>query len=662
MCGLTGYWQRGGGLDDGAMPLVERMANTLRHRGPDDGRTWVDRQAGVALGFRRLAIVDLSPAGAQPMESPSGRYAICYNGEIYNAESLRPELTPSVGNWRGHSDTEVMLAAFDHWGIERTLPRLAGMFAMAIWDRRERRLSLVRDRLGKKPLYWSLIGNTIIFGSELRALRAHPAFVGEIDRDALALYLRHACYPSPFTVYRNVKQLQPGHRVDIGVSGEPRIAPYWRLADEVVAGWDAPFTGGDEEAVDALREVLGTAVRERLVSDVPLGAFLSGGYDSSAVVALMQAVSSRPVRTFSIGFADEGYNEARYAKAVASHLGTDHTEFYLTSADMLGVIPELPNIYDEPFADSSQVATFTVSRLARRHVTVALTGDGGDELFAGYNRYVHADKFARIFRAIPRPLRSLGAAAVVAIPQSKWDAAFRVLPEGSRPRTPGDKLHKLASVATLEEDGSYQRLISQWPHPELIALGSREPEPAGSVPDQNGVVPSFVERMRYWDTLGYLPNDILVKVDRASMAVSLEARAPLLDHRVVRFAWSLPSRFNIRSGQQKWLLRQLLYRYVPRALVDRPKSGFMVPLERWLRGPLRPWAENLLSEKHLKDTGAFDPVPVRAALAEHLSGRRDRHYALWTILMFEAWADLYKAAPEIRDGNGGFSRKEAQLL
>ena len=604
---------------------------------------WSDAEAGIHLGFRRLAIIDLSAAGAQPMRSASGRYVVCYNGEIYNFEALRTELSAGGRNWRGHSDTEVMLAGFETWGVERTLGRCVGMFAIALWDQKERTLLLARDRLGKKPLYWSLAGGTLLFGSELRALRVHPSFRGELNRDAIALYLRHGCFPAPHTVYRGVEQLQPGHLLRLSATGEPRVEPYWQLADVVADGKLRPFTGSDAEAVDALDGVLGQAVRERMAADVPLGAFLSGGYDSSVVVAMMQRASSRPVRTFSIGFHEAGYDEAQHAKAVAAHLGTEHTELYVTAAQAQAVIPQLPGIYDEPFADASQIPTYLVSQMARQHVTVALSGDGGDEVFAGYNRYRQAARFEQVAGRVPRAVRAMAAAGIRSVPPWAWDRAAGVLPPHVRPKQTGDKLHKLAGVLAETGDGFYHRLISQWNEVGAALPGAREPMTAARDPAVASIVPGFVERMQYRDTLTYLPDDILTKVDRASMAVSLEARAPLLDHRVVEFAWTLPLDMKLRGGETKWLLRQLLYRHVPPALVDRPKMGFGVPIDSWLRGPLRDWAEDLLCERHLSQSGVFAPAPVRQRWAEHLSGRHNWQYALWPVLMLEAWMDRYRA-------------------
>lgn len=644
MCGIAGVHDPASSRPAELLQrLAADMAATLVHRGPDEGQTWADASSGTAFGFRRLAIQDVSPGGRQPMTSASGRCTIAYNGEIYSSAELRTKLGGRIAQYRGHSDTEVLLESCEAFGVEATLPELIGMFAFALIERQSRRLWLVRDRLGIKPLYWTEWGTGIAFASELRALRALPGFACEIDRDAVSAYVRHAYFPNPHTVYRGVRQLPPGHFVCFEPGKPPRVAPYWTLAQQVERGRAAPFTGSDAEAIEALETLLSDAIRRRMIADVPLGAFLSGGYDSSTVVALMQKSASRPVRTFSIGFSEDGFDEAQHAQAVANHLGTDHTELYLRPRDALDVIPRLADVYDEPFADASQIPTYLVSALARKHVTVALSGDGGDELFAGYNRYRQADLFRRRAGLLPAILRRAGAHAVRQVPPGMWDRLFGFAPHKLRIPAAGDKIYKLADVAAADPDTFYKKLVSCWQEPDEIVTGAREPMTAVSDPQAAALVPDFVERMQYRDTLTYLPDDILAKVDRASMAVSLEARVPLIDHRVVELAWSMPQHFKLRNGHRKWILRQVLYRHVPPALVDRPKMGFGVPIDRWLRGPLREWAEDLLDQRRLKEGGLVAPEPVRARWAEHLSGRRNWQYSLWTILMLEAWRRRWHA-------------------
>ncbi len=640
MCGIAGFIDlQHATAADVLAARAGAMAQVLHHRGPDEQRTWADAAAGIAFGHARLAIVDLSPAGRQPMVSANGRYVICYNGEVFNSDDVRATLGDAAPEFRGYSDTEVLLEAIAHRGVEAAISNARGMFALALWDRQERCLWLVRDRLGKKPLYWAQQNGHFLFASELRALRAHPAFKADIDRDALVSFIRRGYYQYPRSVYRDVQQLPPGHLLRLQPGEAPKVAPYWSLAAAVEVGREAqrtaPMSAGD--AVDALERLLKDAVSRRMVSDVPLGAFLSGGYDSSTVVALMQAASSQPVRTFSIGFREDAFNEAPYARAVAQHLGTDHTELIVTPAEARDVVPRLPEIYDEPFADSSQIPTFLVSQLARRDVTVALSGDGGDELFAGYNRYAQGALWHGRLARLPRSLRQGLASGIRAVRPGMWDTAAHVLPTRLRPRLPGDKLYKLADVLGADGDDYYQRLTSLWPESEQIVAGGEEPDDIIDRQSLQDLVPDFVARMQYRDTLTYLPGDILTKVDRASMAVSLEARTPLLDHKVVEFAWSLPQNLKLRAGQPKWILRQVLYRHVPPELVDRPKAGFGIPIGDWLRGPLRDWAEDLLSEHSLRGSGLFNCQPIRALWSDHLSARRNSEHALWTVLMFEAW-------------------------
>jgi asparagine synthase (glutamine-hydrolysing) len=633
MCGIAGILDFTGEAGPEQLDVIaRRMTDTLRHRGPDEGSTWVDAQAGLALGHRRLSILDLSAAGSQPMVSASGRYVISYNGEIFNWQDVRDELQTSGHNWRGHSDTEVLVEAIAAWGPERAVGRCVGMFAFALWDRQTRELWLVRDRFGKKPLYWTLQGKRLLFGSELRALRGHPEFRSVIDRDALAGFMRRGYFLQPRTIYSGVQQLEPGQMLLVGPEGNPRLRTYWSLAEAIALARRQPFTGPASEAVDRLAQILGEAVSRRMVADVPVGGFLSGGYDSSTVVALMQAHATGRVRTFSIGFLESDYDEAGSAGRVARHLGTDHSELLVTAEQARDVIPRLPEIYDEPFADSSQIPTFLVSQLARRDVTVALSGDGGDELFAGYNRYAQGQAVRRRLARLPVLVRQALAAGMSRVSPQTWDAVFQFVPAQSRPRQAGEKVHKLADVLAEDDAQAYLRLTSQWSDPEVLVPGAHETPQLGPGPDLDEI-----ERMQFFDTISYLPGDILTKVDRASMSVSLEVRTPILDHRVAEFAWTLPLEIKIRDGQSKWPLRQLLYRYVPPRLVDRSKSGFGVPIGDWLRGPLKGWAEDLLAERALGQAGVLAPAPIRARWREHIEGRRNWQHALWNVLMFEAW-------------------------
>jgi asparagine synthase (glutamine-hydrolysing) len=617
------------------------MAKRIEYRGPDDVGTWLDGDESLALAHRRLAIIDLSPAGHQPMVSPCGRYVLCFNGEIYNHHDLRDELDRVDGSfpWRGHSDTEILLAALRHWGVEGALRRLNGMFAFAFWDVSERTLFLARDRMGEKPLYYGRSGGSFLFASELKSLSVHPDWRGEIDRDALTLFLRHNYVPTPWSIYRGIHKLPAGHYVLIRDSGRKVGEPlcYWDLADVATRGVQQP-SGDAGELTDQLDDLLRDAVGKRMEADVPLGAFLSGGYDSTMVVAQMQAQSIRPVKTFSIGFHEEGYNEAQHAKAVATHLGTEHTELYISPDQALSVIPKLPTMYDEPFSDSSQIPTHLVSAMAREHVTVALSGDGGDELFCGYNRYNLGQRIWSKLRPLPHGARKALAWMCAHAPAESLDRLQRRLPGSFQVSSLADRLPKLAEVL-VHQDGLafYQQLVSHWKEPARVVLGGNEPDTLFGDPRALPRLPGLREQMMYMDMVTYLCDDILTKVDRASMAVSLEARIPLLDHRVVEFAWCVPTELKVRDGQGKWLLRQVLYRYVPTLLMERPKMGFGVPIEHWLRGPLNEWAENLLSESRLREEGFFDPAPIRRMWKEHVTGQRRWHYYLWDILMFQAW-------------------------
>ncbi len=644
MCGIVGYLGGGHALEISEhVRLLKSMTDRIVPRGPDGEGQWADPYAQVGLGHRRLAIVDLSEAGQQPMHSPSKRYVCAFNGEIYNHLKLRKKLENQNQSpqWNGHSDTETLLAAFDAWGIQETLQAAVGMFAIAVWDRQERTLSLARDRLGEKPLYygWQKRNGlaTFLFGSDLAALQPHPSFQGGINRDALAMYLRHNCIGAEHSIYEGIQKLNPGHLLNVSVDAPtPELSTWWSVSEVAQHGVAHPFAGSPEAAVDTLEVLLSDAIGQQMVADVPLGAFLSGGIDSSTIVALMQAQSMRPVKTFSIGFYEPGYNEAEHAKAVAKHLKTEHTELYVTPEQALAVIPKLPTLYSEPFADSSQIPTFLVSQLARQHVTVSLSGDAGDELFGGYNRHkIAAGVWGRLSR-IPRPLRQWAAYLITAVSPLTWDrlgAKFSVA-------RAGDKLHKGAAVLdAVSVAHLYQGLTSHWTDPASVVLGARELRSLANRHDLHLQGLSDVERMMAMDMLSYLPDDILAKVDRAAMGVGLETRVPFLDHRVVEFAWTLPMDYKIRQGVTKWPLRQVLYRHVPRELIERPKMGFGVPIDRWLRGPLRDWAESLLSEPRLRTDGYFRPEPIRRKWAEHLSGQVNWQYHLWDILMFQAWLD-----------------------
>lgn len=650
MCGLVGFLGgngNGGAAEDQA--LLKCMTDPIVTRGPDDAGAWSDPAKRIGLGHRRLAIVDLSPAGHQPMPSVSGRYVMSFNGEIYNHLMLREQLQCDGHQvaWRGHSDTETLLAGFDAWGFEGTIRRTIGMFALAVWDREENHLLLTRDRLGEKPLYYGWQGEgdnaVFLFGSELKALRAHPAFENRIDRGALALQLRHNYIPAPYSIYEGIAKLPPATILTVSLTHTaPKVRPYWSAAEAAQEGVRTPFEGTPEQAVDALEALLKDAIGQQMMADVPLGAFLSGGVDSSTIVALMQAQSERPVKTFSIGFHENGFNEAEHAKAVSKHLGTEHTELYVTAEQAIAVIPRLPQLYDEPFADSSQIPTFLVSQLARQKVTVSLSGDAGDELFCGYNRYAMTTSLWGKLAAVPVPVRKLAARSFVSLSPMTWNK----LAEGARRLTGGfpryanfgDKVHKGAAVlASNSLEGLYLNLVSHWRDPASVVLGAKvlPTQLDGNTPSLEGLC--GVQRMMAMDTLSYLPDDILCKVDRAAMGVSLETRVPFLDHRVVEFAWRLPQSLKMRDGQSKWALRQVLYRHVPKALIERPKMGFGVPIGEWLRGPLKPWAELLLDEARLQQEGFFHPAPIRKKWEEHRSGQRNWEHQLWNVLMFQAW-------------------------
>jgi asparagine synthase (glutamine-hydrolysing) len=640
MCGIAGILLAPHAADPRRLAAVRAMTATLRHRGPDASGIWIDSDAGIALGHRRLAIVDLSEAGHQPMLSHGDGLVMTYNGEVYNFAELRLELEALGHRFRGHSDTEVMLAALESYSIEAALRRFAGMFALGLWDRRSRVLHLVRDRLGKKPLYVTLVDGALLFASELKALLAFPGFQPVVDEKALGTVLRQGWVPDQQCIWKGVFKLLPGAMLSVcaddlkassSVPLQEQIHVWWSLAETAQRSQQDLHNLKEAELEMELDRLLRLAVRERMVADVPLGAFLSGGIDSSAVVALMQAQSSRPVRTFTIGYREGEYNEADDASRVAQHLGTEHTEFRLTPAEVCGVIPELPRIWDEPFADESQIPTFLVAQLARKHVTVALSGDGGDESFGGYTRHFTAPCLALIF-GLPLKARRAAASALLMLSQDARLRLFRALPLPALRRAASDSnLQKLVQILVVTDERElYERLISFWSAP---ALTDRRACGVDSVPPLRDLASRFM----YRDMAGYLPGDILVKLDRASMAVSLEVRCPLLDHRLVEFAWRLPTAVKVRSGKGKWLLRRVLRRYLPEVFFERPKHGFNVPIGAWLRGPLREWADALLAPPQLGDKGFLDPGRVQTCWHEHLSGRRDRAYELWAILMVEAW-------------------------
>ena len=649
MCGITGFlWPPGRPQVQDAPTCVQAMMSAIAHRGPDSQGHWVDEEVGVALGHLRLAIVDLSPAGHQPMVSSTGRYQLVYNGEIYNHRALRTELedTGKAPEWRGTSDTEVMLRGFEVWGFEETIRRTQGMFAIALWDREERKLLLARDRLGEKPLYYGWQGTgkdaLFLFGSELKALRTHPAFRAKVRRDALVAMLRHGHVPEDLTIYEGLMKLRPGEMAEVSLTAPGLARKFYWNGGAIAAAPRGPVPT-DAEAINQLEALLLDAVGNEMMSDVPLGAFLSGGIDSSTIVALMQHLSNKPVHTFSIGFHEARYNEAVFAADVAKHLGTHHTELYVGDTDLRDVIPRLPTIYDEPFADSSQIPTFLIAELARQHVTVALSGDGGDELFGGYDRYQQGAALLRKLALMPSQLRRLGAGAVRALPATLLNQLIepiRATPQGKEPN--GQRLHRLANYAASHNvDELHRKMVSVWRFPEAAVIGGSNPPSilADHLPPRGDL--GVIERMMQLDMLAYMPDDILTKVDRATMAVALESRAPLLDHRVAEFAWGLPLHMKVRGGQSKWLLRQVLHRYVPRELIERPKMGFEVPIGLWLRGGLKDWAAALLAPERLAREGYLDPVLIGQLWSQHQAGTHNWGHQLWNVLMFQSWLEMY---------------------
>ena len=669
MCGIAGVLHPEGLHEDGIMASLDGMIGTISHRGPDDRGSWVDGSAGIGLGHCRLSIVDLTAHGHQPMHSQCARYVVSYNGEIYNFQELKAELRTRGHVFRGHSDTEVLMACVTEWGLAHALDRFNGMFALALWDRRERVLHLVRDRIGEKPLYYGWIGKALVFASELKAISAFPSFAGDIDRRAVALFLRHRSVPAPYSIYKGIRKLEPGMVLTVGAHNHyaPELRPYWSSKQRVESCAKHPLSGGDEEILSALHMLLQDATRLRMQADVPLGAFLSGGIDSSLIVALMQEQASTPVQTFTIGFREAAYDEAEHARDVASHLGSSHTELYVTPDDALELIPRLASIYDEPFSDPSQIPTFFVAQLARKDVTVSLSGDGGDELFGGYNRYRWAHKIWRALRWMPLGSRRLLAHALVTVSPMSWDRLLGwvqpFLRDHVGKRKLGTRLHQLAEILPAHSpEAVHSWLVSDWRDggstvvPGALDVPSLLTE-ADRIPD----LPGLLDRIMYLDATTYLPDDILTKVDRATMSVGLESRMPLLDPRVIEFAWRMPISMKIRDGVGKWSLRQLLRRYLPDSLVDRPKMGFCAPVDDWLRGRLRDWAEALLDETRLRREGLFDPGPIRQRWGEHLRGERDWHRDLWDVLMVQAWSEAQGAKHRAEDSFSSPVRTELLL-
>ncbi len=650
MCGIAGILDPTASTStDRLGALASSMASSVQHRGPDSSGVWVDADAGVAFGHQRLAVVDLGVGGAQPMLSGGGRWVTVYNGEIYNHPEVRRRLERAGTVFRGSSDTEVLVAAVERWGIDRALDACEGMFAAALWDRQDRELHLLRDRFGEKPLYYGWVGGFFAFGSELKALCALPGFDAELNRRAVTSYLRHNCVPAPDTIWCGVRKLTPGHLVTLrtpahGVLPEQRC--YWSAAEAVARARELQLTGSDSEMVDQLEEALSNAVAARMVADVPVGAFLSGGIDSSTIVALMQRHASGAVRTFTVGFADRSFDESSEAAAVAAYLGTDHTAVHVGDAEAIEVIPHLPDLWDEPFSDVSQIPTYLVSRVARRDVTVSLSGDGGDELFAGYNRHAWLDRVWGRAAVLPAGARRTAGSALGRVPPGVVEQAARaarILPAGWRVRNPSSKVSKLARVLTASDpEDAYRALTTHWDAATSMVLGNQDRGASDGQRRSPVAGGGITEQMLWSDLVGYLPDDILVKLDRGAMAVSLETRVPFLDRGILDLAWRLPLDAKLRAGQTKWVLRQVLERYVPAALVERPKMGFGLPIGSWLRGVLAPWAEHLLDERRLQGQGLLDPVPIRRAWELHRAGRRDLGYELWDVLVLQSWMDRWR--------------------
>ena len=653
MCGIAGLLRPGGGDDALLAGYAGRMADALAHRGPDASGTWSRASDGIAFGHRRLSILDLSEAGAQPMRSECGRFAVTFNGEIYNHLGIREELDAcgAAPNWRGHSDTETLLYAVREWGLTAALRRCSGMFAFAMWDEENRTLSLCRDRFGEKPLYYGWCGRDLVFASELKALAAHPDWSPSLDRAALTAFMRFSYVPAPFSIWTGIRKLPSAAFVTFGADAEPGSMPvpvqYWSLREQVVAGQGERITD-EAEAIDELQRLLSIAVKRQCLSDVPLGAFLSGGIDSSTIVALMQAQATQPVRTFAIGFREEGFDEAQDAREVARHLGTSHTELYVDPKTAMEVVPRLPQMYDEPFADSSQIPTHLVSALARRHVTVALSGDAGDELFGGYNRHVWGGELSARFGGMPRVLRQLIGSMLEAVSPEPAGTIARLaqplLPVRFELRRAGEQMAKLARIFRSSSfDDMYRLLCSIDSDPSYTVVQGEERDTWSTV-EMTKLTAALgpLDYMTLADSLSYLTDDILHKVDRAAMAVSLETRVPFLDKDVVEFAARIPPHMKLRDGRGKWLVRQVLYRHVSPNLVDRPKAGFSIPIDDWLRGPLKSWTNDLLSPARVKLQNLFEAPLVARRVDEHMAGRRNHGYWLWNVLIVQAWLDTWR--------------------
>jgi asparagine synthase (glutamine-hydrolysing) len=645
MCGIAGFWKIKEINKEFLTDTVTKMSEALNYRGPDDSGIYVDDKNGIALGHRRLSILDLSPKGHQPMESFSGRYVIVYNGEVYNFLELKTELGNNSGvKFKSDSDTEVILAGMEVWGIENTIKKMNGMFAFALWDKKEKKLCIARDRAGIKPVYFGVQNDILFFASELKALRVNDFFKKEIDADALASFFRFNYIPAPYSIYKNIKKLKPAHYAVIDSSLNVNIHCYWDIKKITEEGAIYDYKLSEKEAISDLETLLLDSVKKMMVADVPLGAFLSGGIDSTTVTALMQKQSSVPVKTFTIGFDDNDYNEAKYAKDIANYLGTEHMELYVTPKEAQNVIPKLPDIYDEPFSDSSQIPTFLVSQLTKKYVTVSLSGDGGDELFGGYTRYFMANNIRKRISVLPHFSRIMLAKIITLLSPEAWNIFLKkiehIFPAKYRQTLYGDKLYKLANILNSKNpDEIYKGLVSHFNAQENLVLGSKEPLTV--LDDKSVEFVDFNDRMMFYDLITYLPDDILTKVDRASMSVSLEARVPLLDHRVVEFSKTIPLSFKIRDGKGKWILRQVLNNYVPKKMLDRPKMGFGIPIGDWLRGPLKDWADDLLNENKIKNDGLLNYKPIKELWSEHLNGKRNWQYHLWDVLMFQAWKERW---------------------